>query len=275
MESQLQLFNFNGSEVRTLVIDDEPYFVGNDVARILGYQRVGDALKQHVDSDERQTLTYKAFGDLAQSLWKDNDFSNKTVITESGVYSLIFGSELPNAKQFKHWVTHEVLPSIRKHGVYLTDKTAYEITHSKEALGKLLMQAGQRLIDKDREIESLSAELEVANKKANYVDVIIDSRDDITTTQVAQDYGMSAVSFNKLLKELGVQRKVNNQWILYAKYQGKGYIASRTIPITGHDGRVHTKINTTWTQKGRLFLYELLKANGILPLIEREDDEDY
>lgn len=275
MENQLQLFNFNGSEVRTLVIDDEPYFVGNDVANILGYQRVGDALKQHVDSDERKTLTYKAFGDLAQSLWKDNDFSNKTVITESGVYSLIFGSELPNAKQFKHWVTHEVLPAIRKHGAYLTDKTAYEITYSKEALGKLLMQAGQRLIDKDREIESLSAELEVANKKANYVDVIIDSRDDITTTQVAQDYGMSAVSFNKLLKELGVQRKVNNQWILYAKYQGKGYIASRTIPITGHDGRVHTKINTTWTQKGRLFLYELLKANGILPLIEREDDEDY
>lgn len=194
-------------------------------------------------------------------------------ITEPQFYKLAIKANNQVAEKFQNWVTSEVLPSIRKHGAYLTDKTAYDITHSKEALGKLLMQAGQRLIDKDREIEALSAELEVANKKANYVDVIIDSKDDITTTQIAQDYGMSAVSFSKLLKELGVQRKVNNQWILYAKYQGKGYIASRTIPITGHDGRVYTKINTTWTQKGRLFLYELLKTNGILPLIEREDDD--
>lgn len=212
-------------------------------------------------------------------IWKrvnkylSTEVSKGDFITEPQFYKLAIKANNQVAEKFQNWVTSEVLPSIRKHGAYLTDKTAYDITHSKEALGKLLMQAGQRLIDKDREIEALSAELEVANKKANYVDVIIDSKDDITTTQVAQDYGMSAVSFNKLLKELGVQRKVNNQWILYAKYQGKGYIASRTIPITGHDGRVHTKINTTWTQKGRLFLYELLKANGILPLIEREDDD--
>lgn len=212
-------------------------------------------------------------------IWKrvnkylSTEVSKGDFITEPQFYKLAIKANNQVAEKFQDWVTSEVLPSIRKHGAYLTDKTAYDITHSKEALGKLLMQAGQRLIDKDREIEALSAELEVANKKANYVDVIIDSKDDITTTQVAQDYGMSAVSFNKLLKELGVQRKVNNQWILYAKYQGKGYIASRTIPITGHDGRVHTKINTTWTQKGRLFLYELLKANGILPLIEREDDD--
>lgn len=212
-------------------------------------------------------------------IWKrvnkylSTEVSKGDFITEPQFYKLAIKANNQAAEKFQDWVTSEVLPSIRKHGAYLTDKTAYDITHSKEALGKLLMQAGQRLIDKDREIEALSAELEVANKKANYVDVIIDSKDDITTTQVAQDYGMSAVSFNKLLKELGVQRKVNNQWILYAKYQGKGYIASRTIPITGHDGRVHTKINTTWTQKGRLFLYELLKVNGILPLIEREDDD--
>ena len=212
-------------------------------------------------------------------IWKrvnkylSTEVSKGDFITEPQFYKLAIKANNQVAEKFQNWVTSEVLPSIRKHGAYLTDKTAYDITHSKEALGKLLMQAGQRLIDKDREIEALSAELEVANKKANYVDVIIDSKDDITTTQVAQDYGMSAMSFNKLLKELGVQRKANNQWILYAKYQGKGYIASRTIPITGHDGRVHTKINTTWTQKGRLFLYELLKANNILPLIEREDDD--
>lgn len=89
--NELQLFNFEGQQVRTVMVNDEPYFVGNDVATILGYQRAGDALKQHIDPDDRKTLTYKAFGDLVQSLWKGNDFSNKTVITESGVYSLIFG----------------------------------------------------------------------------------------------------------------------------------------------------------------------------------------
>ena len=274
MKNEIQLFDFNNQQVRTLLTDGEPYFVGKDAAEILGYGDTNQAIRKHVDDEDKLTRQFNGSGQNR----------TMTVINESGLYDLIFDASRQSnnpeikarAKKFRHWVTSDVLPSIRKHGAYLTDKTAYEITHSthsKEALGKLLMQAGQRLIDKDREIESLSAELEVANKKANYVDVIIDSKDDITTTQVAQDYGMSAVSFNKLLKELGVQRKVNNQWILYAKYQGKGYIASRTIPITGHDGRVHTKINTTWTQKGRLFLYELLKANGILPLIEREDDD--
>lgn len=271
MENDIQLFSFDNQQVRTLVINDQPYFIGKDVAEILGYKNTKDALAKHVNDEDN----------LRSRIATSGQNRAMTAIDESGLYDLIFDasrqSKNPDiqrrAKKFRHWVTSEVLPSIRKYGAYLTDKTAYDITHSKEALGKLLMQAGQRLIDKDREIEALSAELEVANKKANYVDVIIDSKDDITTTQVAQDYGMSAVSFNKLLKELGVQRKVNNQWILYAKYQGKGYIASRTIPITGHDGRVHTKINTTWTQKGRLFLYELLKANGILPLIEREDDD--
>ncbi|WP_335899939.1 phage antirepressor [Limosilactobacillus fermentum] len=268
-----QLFKFKGQQVRTVTIDEEPYFVGKDVAEILGYKDLNRAVNQHVDREDRKSLSRKDSGDSCATLWPTNDWTNKVIITESGVYSLIFNSALPQAKEFKHWVTSEVLPSIRKHGAYLTDKTAYDITHSKEALGKLLMQAGQRLIDKNREIEALSAELEVANKKANYVDVIIDSKDDITITQVAQDYGMGAVSFNKLLKELGVQRKVNNQWILYAKHQGKGYIASRAVLIPSHDGRVHTKINTTWTQKGRLFLYELLKANNILPLIEREGDD--
>lgn len=271
MDNEIQLFNFNNQKVRTLIINNQPYFVGKDVAEILGYGDTNQAIRKHVDDEDKLTRQFNGSGQNR----------TMTVINESGLYDLIFDASRQSnnpeikarAKKFRHWVTSEVLPSIRKHGAYLIDKTAYDITHSKEALGKLLMQAGQRLIDKDREIEALSAKLEVANKKANYVDVIIDSKDDITTTQVAQDYGMSAVSFNKLLKELGVQCKVNNQWILYAKYQGKGYIASRTIPITGHDGHVHTKINTTWTQKGHLFLYELLKANGILPLIEREDDD--
>lgn len=190
MENQLQLFNFNGSEVRTLAIDDEPYFVGNDVANILGYQRVGDALKQHVDSDERKTLTYKAFGDLAQSLWKDNDFSNKTVITESGVYSLIFGSELPNAKQFKHWVTHEVLPSIRKHGAYMTNEKIEEALLNPDTLIKLATE-----LKKEREGRLLAEHRNIMNRpKVIFADAVSVSDTPILIGELA-----------KILKQNGVE----------------------------------------------------------------------
>jgi len=269
--NELKNFTFEGNQVRTLSLEETPYFLANDVAEILGYKRVGDAIKQHVDADNRKTLSYKAFGDLAQSLWAGNDFSNKTIITEAGVYDLIFGSDLPSAKKFKHWVTHEVLPTIRKHGAYMTDQKAAAIVTDKNALADLLQQAAYQLKEKDVKIERLTAELEVSSKKATYLDLIVETKDGMTATQVAQDYGLSAKKFNALLHALGVQRKVNEQWILYAKYQGKGYIASKTFTYTDSTGKNHAKINTVWTQKGRLFLYELLKANGILPLIERED----
>lgn len=269
--NELKNFTFEGNQVRTLSLEETPYFLANDVAEILGYKRVGDAIKQHVDADNRKTLSYKAFGDLAQSLWAGNDFSNKTIITEAGVYDLIFGSDLPSAKKFKHWVTHEVLPTIRKHGAYMTDQKAAAIVTDKNALADLLQQAADQLKEKDVRIERLTAELEVSSKKATYLDLIVETKDGMTATQVAQDYGLSAKKFNALLHALGVQRKVNEQWILYAKYQGKGYIASKTFTYTDSTGKNHAKINTVWTQKGRLFLYELLKANGILPLIERED----
>lgn len=208
MENKLQVFDFNGQQVRTVTINDEPYFVGNDVAKILGYKRVGDALKQHVDSDERETLTYKAFGDLAQSLWKGNDFSSKTVITESGVYSLIFGSELPNAKQFKHWVTHEVLPSIRKHGVYMTDEKAYDITHDQSGavLADLLQQAADQLKAKDIQIEEMKP-------KALFADAVSASDTPILIGELA-----------KILKQNGVEIGQNR---LFAWLRSKGYLISR------------------------------------------------
>lgn len=208
MENKLQLFDFNGQQVRTVTINDEPYFVGNDVAKILGYKRVGDALKQHVDSDERETLTYKAFGDLTQSLWKGNDFSSKTVITESGVYSLIFGSELPNAKQFKHWVTSEVLPSIRKHGVYMTDEKAYDITHDQSGavLADLLQQAADQLKAKDIQIEEMKP-------KALFADAVSASDTPILIGELA-----------KILKQNGIEIGQNR---LFAWLRGKGYLISR------------------------------------------------
>ena len=259
--SDLQIFNFNNKEIRTLAIEGEPYFVGKDVADILGYQNGSRDINRHVDEEDR----HKAM------IFDGNQYKETITINESGLYSLILSSKLPKAKEFKRWVTSEVLPAIRKHGAYMTDQKAAAIVTDKNALADLLQQAADQLKEKDVRIERLTAELEVSSKKATYLDLIVETKDGMTATQVAQDYGLSAKKFNALLHALGVQRKVNEQWILYAKYQGKGYIASKTFTYTDSTGKNHAKINTVWTQKGRLFLYELLKANGILPLIERED----
>ncbi|AEN78000.1 phage antirepressor KilAC domain-containing protein [Ligilactobacillus ruminis] len=259
--NELKNFSFEGRQIRALTIEEKPYFVGKDVVDILGYRNGSRDINRHVDEEDRR----KAM------IFDGNQDKETIIINESGLYSLILSSKLPDAKKFKHWVTSEVLPTIRKHGAYMTDQKAVAIVTDKNALADLLQQAADQLKEKDVKIERLTAELEVSNKKATYLDLIVETKDGMTATQVAQDYGLSAKKFNALLNALGVQRKVNEQWILYAKYQGKGYIASKTFTYTDSTGKNHAKINTVWTQKGRLFLYELLKANGILPLIERED----
>ena len=144
-----------------------------------------------------------------------------------------------------------------------------------EALKALVVaeEQKQQLIEdgkaKDNKIVTLSAAITEMQPKVSYYDKILASKATLTVTQVAQDYGMSAKAFNILLRNFGVQHKVNGQWILYAKYIQQGYVHSRSIDIVKHDGQHETKNNTEWTQKGRLFLYEELKRHDILPLIER------
>lgn len=116
MKNEIKMFDFDNQSFRVLQIENEPWFVGNDVAKILGYQHIGNALIQNTDVEDRKSLAYKAFPDLRKALWnKKNDYSNKVLINESGLYSLILSSKLPSAKKFKHKVTSEVLPSIKKH----------------------------------------------------------------------------------------------------------------------------------------------------------------
>ncbi|CNF05225.1 TPA: phage antirepressor [Streptococcus agalactiae] len=262
-----EIFNFKGQEVRTVTMNNEPLFLGNDIANILGYKRPGDAIKQHVDSDDKRTLTYKAFGDLERSLWQGNDFSNKTFITESGVYALIFGSELPQAKEFKRWVTSEVLPTIRKHGIYAVD----DLLDNPD----MAIAAFQRLKE-ERQLR-LQAQEEVAQKnqiisemkpKATYYDLILQSDSLVAITVITKDYGKSARWLNTLLHELKVQYRQGNTWLLYQQYADRGYTQSKTHTIDAERSKMHTY----WTQKGRLFIYDLLKnKKGILPKIEQED----
>lgn len=268
--SNLQLFNFEGNRVRTLKINDEPYFVGKDVASILGYSNTRDALNKHVDSEDKNTVA------IHDGITRGNP--NQVVINESGLYSLILSSKMPNAKRFKRWVTSEVLPAIRKHGAYMTDQKAFDVVHNKKGLADLLQQAADQLKQKDIRIEEVEAEnknltiqLEESNKKASYLDLILGDPTPILITQIANDYGYSAVAFNRLLKKFKVQRRVNGQWILYKAYMGKGYTSTKSKTYQDKKGNLRTKIYTVWTQKGRRFIYDILKENDVLPLIERED----
>ena len=140
-----QIFNFEQNEVRTILVNDEPYFVGKDVAEVLGYRNTQKAILNHVDKEDKGVTKWDTLGGK----------QNMIIINESGVYSLILKSKLPNARKFKRWVTSEVLPTIRKNGAYLTDQKAYEITHNPNSLADLLLQAGEQLKQKDLVIQEM------------------------------------------------------------------------------------------------------------------------
>lgn len=123
----------------------------------------------------------------------------------------------------------------------------------------------------ETENKNLNLQLEEANKKASYLDVILGTPDALAITQIAADYGYSAKEFNKLLHKVGIQHRVNGQWILYKAYMGKGYVTTKPFVFKDHTGRDRSKPQTYWTQKGRKLIYDILKEEGILPLIERDD----
>jgi prophage antirepressor-like protein len=256
--NELQNFNFEGNNVRTVLINDEPYFVGKDIADILGYSNTSKAIRDHVDEEDKLTERIVLSG------------QNREVITinESGMYSLVLSSKLPNAKKFKHWVTNEVLPSIRKHGAYMTDEKIEEALLNPDTIINLATQ-----LKNERE-GRLIAEQQVKEfqPKVSYYDKVLSNDALMTISLIAKDYGMSGAGMNKLLHELGVQYRQGGTWLLYAKYQRTGWTHSETKMVPRKDGTEKAVLNTKWTQKGRLGLYALLKDNGYLPLIEIEDD---
>lgn len=136
-------------------------------------------------------------------------------------------------------------------------------------MARALLMADKKIKLLESQNENLLLELEEANKNADYLDLILQTKDSLTITQIAQDYGISARKMNQLLKQERIQRIVNGQWVLYAKYLAKGYVSSRTFDYMGKDGKIHSNVTTVWTQLGRRFLYDKLKAIGVLPTIEQ------
>lgn len=265
--NELQIFKSpEFGQVRTVTIDGEPWLVGKDIATALGYTNTRKALNDHVDDEDKGVTKCDTLGG-AQEM---------TIINESGLYSLVLSSKLPTAKKFKHWITSEVLPAIRKHGAYLTPEKVEEVLLNPDTLIRLATELkAEREARKSAELEAASAKQLIGElkPKADYTDRILSSKGTVPTTAIAKDYGMSAEALNQKLHELRVIYRMGSQWFLYAKYQARGYTHSKTFDFKHSDGRPDCKMQTEWTQKGRLFLYQLLKKHGVLPMIEREDQE--
>lgn len=173
--------------------------------------------------------------------------------------------KLDMAKEIAMLQRNEKSKEVRKYFIQVEK----DFNSPEKIMARALLMADKKIKLLESQNENLLIELEEANKNADYLDLILQTKDSLTITQIAQDYGISARKMNQLLKQERIQRIVNGQWVLYAKYLGKGYISSRTFDYTGKDGKVHSNITTVWTQLGRRFLYDRLKAIGILPIIEQ------
>lgn len=250
--SELQNFNFEGSQVRTIQKDSITWFAAPDVTDVLGIQNTTQAV-QKLDDDERSMFNIGRQGEV-------------NFINEPGLYKLIGSSRKPAAKRFNRWVTHEVLPTIRKYGAYMTPEKIEEALLNPDTIINLAKQ-----LKSERE-GRLIAEQQVneLQPKATYYDRVLADKSLVTISIIAKDYGMSGRALNKKLHDLGVIYKQGNTWLLYAKYQLTGWTHSDTTIVKRKDGTEKAVLNTKWTQKGRLGLYELLKQENILPLIEQD-----
>lgn len=250
--NEMQVFNYKSFQVRTVEINSEPWFVLKDVCAVLGISN-HKMTAQRLDVDE-VSQTY-----LTDSLGRKQE---TTIINESGLYHVILRSDKQEAKPFRKWVTSEVLPSIRKTGSYALPK---DYPTALRALADAEEQK-LRLLAENQQQAQVIADFEPIRQ---YVDTILESKGTMATSQIAADYGLTAQKLNKLLHEGGVQRNVNGQWILYAKYMGKGYTKSKTIQIIRSDGRPDSIMQTQWTQKGRLMIHEILTSRGIEAVMDR------
>lgn len=263
----LQIFNNTEfGSIRTAAIDGKPFFVGKDVAEVLGYKNVNDALTRHVDEEDKGVVKHDTLGGVQKLI----------AINESGLYSLILSSKLPKAKAFKRWVTSEVLPAIRKHGVYALDQMLNDPDALITALQAYKDERAQRLAAEEQrdaltiEVKENKQLINSLQPKADYCQIVLDSPDLVPITLIAKDYGWSGKKMNQYLHEKEIQYRHGDTWLLYADYAGFGYTQSKTSTFNFGDGVSHAKMRTYWTQKGRMFIYELLKADGILPVMERE-----
>lgn len=247
-----QKFENNLFELEVKTENGESLFNAETVARSLGFVETKNG-KEYV---RWRTVNGYLKKYLSQEVAK-NDF-----ISEPMVYKLAFKANNALAEKFQDWLAMEVLPQIRKHGMYATDDLLNNPDLLIEVATKLKEERTLRLV-----AEQKAAEMQ---PKADYYDRILNNKGLVTVSTIAKNYGMSAVSFNKLLHELGIQFNQSGTWLLYSKFQDKGYTHIEPFDYEDKNGNRQVKTRMKWTQKGHIFLYETLKKNNYLPMIERE-----
>lgn len=275
MSNEIQIFkNSEFGEIRTAGTAENPLFCLADVCNALGL-RQNDVVRR-LDKGVVSTHPLSTGG--------GNQHFN--FVNEDGLYDVILDSRKAEAKRFRKWVTSEVLPSIRKHGAYMTESALHRAVTEPDFLIRLATE-----IKKERElrvhaeqtcriqqetinlldskVDGLEREVDAMKEKVSYLDIILATKNSVLVTQIAQDYGESSIKFNRRLNKMNIQYSRGKQWILYAPYKDCGYVTSETYLIKHKSGTEEVRMNTKWTQKGRQFLYETLKAVGVLPVIER------
>lgn len=257
-------------EIRTVLNEsDEPLFCASDIAKALGYANPAKAVIDHCKGvTVLETPTKNQHDAMVMQPMK--------YIKEPDMYRLIMKSKAPNAEAFQDWVCEEVLPEIRKHGGYMIgledEETDALLARAMVLAHRTIARHEKRIKQQQNQIAAQTAvikEQAVAinemTPKVSYYDEILNNPGTVLITQIAKDYGMSGKQMNKTLHDLKIQYKQGGQWVLYAKYAYCGYVHSQTVPIS----EISVRMQTKWTQKGRLFLYDLLKSKGIKPLIEQ------
>ena len=247
----LQLFdNPEFGKVRVIGDADNPLFCLPDVCHVLEL----DASQVMKRLDDGVVTIHPIFDNLGRTQMAN-------FVNEDGLYDVILDSRKPNAKRFRKWITSEVIPSIRKTGLYVNPNAP--IT------GDMVIALGMRMKELEAKNAALTAQIEADAPKVSYYDLILQCPDLVSTSQIAKDYGMSAKAFNTLLHRLGVQFNQGGVWLLYQKFARLGWTSSKTHVYADENGKTHSRSHTYWTQRGRLGLYELLKRNGYLPTIEQ------
>lgn len=231
--------------VRVINDTDNILFVAKDICDCLGLSEVSNSLKR-LDDDEK----------LIRKLFVSGQNRDTWVITESGLYSLVLTSNKPEAKKFKKWITSEVIPSIRKNGGYIVEK---EDDTDDDILARALVIAQDKIRKREERIKALENRVEVDQPKVEYYEKVIKSDSTFTTTQIAKELSMSARKLNLILANLGIQFKQSKQWLLYSKYQDKGYMKTRTNIYIDSNGIQQTNHISVWSESGREFIHNTIK----------------
>ena len=238
--SEIKIFqNQEFGAIRTIRGEQgEALFCAKDVCDALGYDQARKAVQRHVDEEDGTKHTILTNGGKQRAIF----------INESGLYALILSSKLESAKRFKHWVTSEVLPSIRKQGGYMVVRP----DESNEViLARALQIMHATLQRRDEQIAKLQP-------RADYADHVLDSISCFTVTQIGKELGMTGHDLNVLLCRMGIQYVQSGQYLLYADYARQGLAKNRTFEYHTSSGELKTRTYLVWTERGRDFIHRLL-----------------